>query len=508
MKKWILSILFFTVLTPSFAQSEVENLGANVNSIHSEIKPVISADGNILFFIVSNHPENTKQTEKGKSEDIWYSTKDENGNWTKAIHAEYPLNQQNYNAVIWVSPDGNRIMIKGYYEDGKYKSRGISMCTKTANGWSIPKGQIIKDYDDMSVGKFANQLMTNDGKYIIFSFSETKDGEINTLYYSKLEKNDKWSKPKKLNDMFDDSKFNYMSPSLASDGVTLYFSSNRPGGLGNNDIWMSKRLDDSWKKWSEPVNLGPPVNTPKWDAYFAIDASGEYAYMSSSDKSIGKSDIVRIKLKETDKPNPVVLISGNVYNAKTKEPISADLVYETLPNNEEAGNALSSPIDGSYKIVLPYGNLYSFRAFAQNFISESANIDLTKVEAYQEIKRDLYLVPIEKGQTVRLNNIFFDFGKATLRAESYPELDRLVTIMKENSKMSIEMSGHTDNVGNEVANLKLSEERAQSVTQYLIAKGIKANRIVAKGYGKSKPVSTNDTEEGRQLNRRVEFTIM
>lgn len=508
MKKSIFTVCCVLLSYLTQAQIEIENLGPNVNSIYSEIKPVISADGNTLYYLVSDHPTNTKQALKGKSEDIWYSTKDEKGNWTKTVHAEYPLNQQNFNAVIWASPDGNRIMIKGYYENGEYQNKGISLCKKTANGWSVPVGQIIKDYDEMNIGKYSNQLMTNDGKYIIFSFSEYKDSEVNTLYYSKLERNNKWSKPKKLSSIFDDGKHNHMSPSLASDGVTLYFSSNRPGGLGNNDIWMSKRLDDTWKNWSEPVNLGPPVNTPKWDAYFAIDASGEYAYMSSYDKSIGKSDIVRVKLKETDKPNPVVLISGNVYNAKTKEPISADLVYETLPNNEEAGNALSSPIDGSYKIVLPYGNLYSFRAFASNFISVSENIDLTKVEAYQEIKRDLYLVPIEKGQTVRLNNIFFDFGKATLRAESYPELDRLVTIMKENNKMSIEMSGHTDNVGNEASNLKLSEERAQSVTQYLIAKGVKSSRIVAKGYGKSKPVATNDTEEGRQLNRRVEFTIM
>jgi outer membrane protein OmpA-like peptidoglycan-associated protein len=223
---------------------------------------------------------------------------------------------------------------------------------------------------------------------------------------------------------------------------------------------------------------------------------------------MGESDIVRVKLAEEVRPKPVVLISGKVYNAKTKEPMSANIEYENLADGSNAGVAVSSPANGEYRIVLPYGKNYGFMAYAEKFIAVSDNLDLTQVAEYKEIERDLYLVPLEVGSTIRLNNIFFDFGKATLRPESYPELDRLLGYMAQNSKMKIELSGHTDNVGSDDANLKLSDDRAKAVVEYLISKGVEVERVVAKGYGKTKPVGTNDTEEGRQLNRRVEFTIL
>jgi outer membrane protein OmpA-like peptidoglycan-associated protein len=213
-------------------------------------------------------------------------------------------------------------------------------------------------------------------------------------------------------------------------------------------------------------------------------------------------------LSDNIRPNPVVLLYGNVYNGKTKEPLSASLLYESLPDGKNAGNAYSSPVDGNYKLVLPYGKFYSLRASANNFIGISENLDLTNADQYKEIRKDLYLVPIEKGQTIRLNSIFFDIGKATLREESFPELDRLLVLLQQNPKLEIEISGHTDNVGGDASNMKLSNERAEAVTTYLNYRGITVNRIIAKGYGKTKPAATNSTEEGRQLNRRVEFTIL
>jgi OmpA-OmpF porin, OOP family len=510
MKK-LKTLFFFLLNFTLFSQVEsnaFENLGPNVNSIYSELHPVISADGKTLYYVVADHPKNSKPDEAGKSQDIWFSVKNDKNEWGKSIHADFPLNQNKNNAIIWCSPDNNKILIKGYYENNVYKHKGFSFCTKSKDGWSNFVGQNVPQYKEMNQGKKVSSSMSNDGKYIFMSFSEVKDGEIQSIYYSKHIKNNNWTKPKLLSKQFTHEKYSFIYPFLASDGVSLYFSTDKPGGKGSFDIWLSKRLDDSYEKWSEPVNLAAPINTPNWDAAFTLDATGEYAYMSSSYKSLGKSDIVRIKMNEEEKPQPVVIIYGNVYNAKTKEPISAELLYETLPDNTNVGNAISNPNDGLYKIVLPYGKLYGFRAEAKQYISVSENIDLSNVDAYKEIKRDLYLVPIEKGQTIRLNNIFFDFSKATLRPESFPELDRLVTIMSENKSMKIEMAGHTDNVGNDATNKKLSEERAKSVTDYIISKGIKKDRITIMGYGKAKPIDTNDTEEGRQQNRRVEFTIL
>jgi len=217
-----------------------------------------------------------------------------------------------------------------------------------------------------------------------------------------------------------------------------------------------------------------------------------------------------VKLLEKEKPNPVVLVSGNVYNAKTKKPLSASLIYELLPDGALAGNAVSSEIDGSFKITLPFDQNYSIRATADKFfaISENLNLDSLFKAGYQEVHKDLYLVPIEIGQVVRLNNVFFDFDKWDLRPESFLELDRVVKLLNENPSIEIEMSAHTDAKGSDEYNIKLSDNRAASVRTYIISKGIDPGRIVSKGYGETKPIDTNDTDEGRQMNRRVEFTIM
>ena len=219
---------------------------------------------------------------------------------------------------------------------------------------------------------------------------------------------------------------------------------------------------------------------------------------------------------EKEKPNPVVLVSGNVYNAKTKQPLEASLIYETLPDGTEVGNGVSSPVDGSFKIVLPYDHNYSIRASADKFfaISENLNLDSLVKAGYKEIHKDLYLVPIEIGQVFRLNNVFFDFDKYSLRPESFVELDRVVSFLDEYPNIEIEMSAHTDSKGSDEYNYTLSDNRARSVREYILSKGIAAKRIISQGYGETKPVADNanpdgsDNPEGRQLNRRVEFKIL
>jgi outer membrane protein OmpA-like peptidoglycan-associated protein len=352
--------------------------------------------------------------------------------------------------------------------------------------------------------------MAHDGQTLLLYMTEEKGGTDNDIYVCFLAKDGTWTEPKSLGKKINLPKNNEMTPYLASDGVTLYFSSNRPGGLGNNDIWMTRRLDSTWQKWSDPVNLDSPINTEEWDAFFTLDAGGEYAYLTTSLNTFGESDIVRVKLLEREKPDPVLLVSGNVYNSKTKEPVSASLVYETLPDGVSAGNAISNPTDGAFKIVLPYDKNYSIRATADHFFAQSENLNLDSLvkAGYKEIHKDLYLVPIEIGQVVRLNNVFFDFDKWSLRPESFIELDRVVKLLSENPAIEIEMSAHTDSRGSDDYNYKLSDNRARSVMDYIISKGIATSRIISQGYGETKPVAANDTDENRQLNRRVEFKIL
>jgi len=490
---------------------KVENLGWRVNSELAELRPTISADGNLLFFICENHPMNTKYNSVRNSQDIWYSTRDSAGNWSNARHMGYPLNTYHYNAVYWISPDNNRILIRNAFVNGDYFSNGVSMSYRMTNGrWSPPEMLRIRNYHKYDKGRQNGASMAHDGQTLLLYMSEKSGSENNDIYACFLLPDSTWSEPKSLGKKINLPDYNEMTPYLAADGESLYFSSNRPGGMGDNDIWMAKRLDKTWTKWSDPVNLGAPINTPDWDAFFTLDAGGEYAYLTSSLAGYGESDIVRVKLLEKEKPNPVVMVTGNVYNKKTGQPLNASLVYETLPDGTVAGNGISNPQDGAFKIVLPYDKNYMIRATAEKFFAQSENLNLDSLvkAGYKEIHKDLYLVPIEIGQVVRLNNVFFDFDKWDLRPESFVELNRVVDLLKQNPSIVIEMSAHTDSYGSDDYNYKLSENRARSVMEYILSKGIATSRISSKGYGETKPVVENDTPENRQLNRRVEFTIV
>ena len=496
---------------------QVENLGAIINTENPEMRPTISADGNLLFFIRQNDPANIQYATIPNSQDIWYSMRDSMGKWSPAKHLSAKVNASHYNAVFWISPDLNRILLKGSFIDGQYYGMGVSMIHKRRdNSWTDAQMLKIRNFGKFNMTPQFGASMGQDGKTLLFYMTDKKGSFENDLYVSFLEGNDIWTAPKNLGKKINLPDYNEMRPFIAADGKTLYFSSDRPGGIGENDIWMAKRLDDSWTKWSDPVNLGRPINTEGSEAFFTLDAGGEYAYLTSSDGAFGASDIVRVKLLEKEKPNPVVLVSGNVYNAKTKQPLEASLVYETLPDGTEVGNGNSSPADGSFKIVLPYDKNYSIRASADKFfaISENLNLDSLIKAGYKEIHKDLYLVPIEIGQVFRLNNVFFDFDKYSLRPESFVELDRVVAFLNEYPNIEIEMSAHTDSKGSDEYNMTLSDNRAKSVREYIISKGITATRIISQGYGETKPVANNsnadgtDNPEGRQLNRRVEFKIL
>ncbi len=499
--------LLLLVPVVSSAQYKKENLGPLVNSEYDELSPTISPDGKKLFFLRVNHPENTLYPQPG-TQDIWMTKLDSNGNWTPARHLKAPFNDENYNAIEGFSADGNTRYIKGYYVRGKYDGMGFSYFELTKDGWAGPTGLKVKGYESsINTNDYSiSSCIHSDNKTLLMSFvPKGKKKTDHDLFVSFREANGNFSAPALLPVV--SSPYDEIGPFLASDGVTLYFASNRPGGYGSHDIWMSRRLDDTWQNWSEPVNLGPEINTKSWDAYYSVAAAGDVAYMVSWANSYGKGDIVKITLREEVRPNPVAFISGKVLDQETGKPVEATISYYTLGDNMEVGTARSSPGSGDYSIVLPYGKTYGFRAQASGYYAVSENLDLTGLKGYKEIRRDLYLVPIEIGQVVRLNNIFFEFGKATLKTESYEELDRVVKLLTENPSMEIDLAGHTDNVGTDEANLQLSGDRSKAVYDYLVSKGIAAARLTTNGFGETKPVATNDTEEGRAQNRRVEFTI-
>jgi len=520
------------------AQNKPESIGSAVNTEYSELNPVMSPDGKTLYFGRKSHPQNkfgmagTEQI--SGSQDIWYS-ESLMGAWTTARRMSESLNRDQYNTIYSISPDGQTILVKGAYVNGQYETRGFSIVKKSATNWDVPKKIDIPKYERLSRGKNEYGYLSNDGKTLLMAFSEKKNSDIDDIYASFLEKDGSWSEPMNLgNDV--NTGFTETTPFLAADGKTLYFSSNREGGKGSNDIWVCKRKDETWIHWTEPTNIGEPINTDQYDAYYTISAAGDYAYFISSNNSVGKKDIFRLKLDQPkpietppttamageekknkpEKPkdiksDPVVLVSGKIIDGKTgKVPKNAQIIYEDLTNGKELGVATPDPITGIYKIVLPYGKNYGITTKIDGYVGTSQNIDLSKLMGkYLEIEgKDMTVKPVEVGVKIEMNNIFFEFGKAELKSESYPELNRIAIFFKSNTKIISEISGHTDNLGTDLINNKLSQERADVVRTYLLTQGVPAERLTAKGYGKNKPKVTNDSPENQAINRRVEFEIL
>lgn len=483
-------------------ESKPENLGVGVNSRFDEIMPIISPDGKTLYFDRKDHPDNSGGI---INDDIWMSTMAPGGIWTRSRNVSSPLNNSGHNFLTAISPDGNTALLGNVYESDGTMSSGLSISSRVETGWRFPRKLVIRNYYNNN--KYSEFHMGADGKTIVMTVERNDSYGSKDLYVSFLLSDGTWSQPKNLGARVN-SAATEMSPFLAADGKTLYFSSDGFSGFGSKDMYMTRRLDDSWKRWSEPQNLGPMINSASWDAYYSIPASGEFAYFSSENNSIGKTDIFRIKLPRDLRPEPVVLVRGKVLDEKTRKPIQAKIIYETLKNGKEVGVAVSSPKTGEYTIVLPAGEKYGFRAEAEDYISLEENLDLTKITEYKELNKDLFLNKLEVNKPYVLNNIFFPPSRATLNVESYPELNRLAKFLKENSKVKIEIGGHTNNSCTESFCLKLSRDRAKSVFYYLTKKGILASRMTYVGYGSKRPKCSNATPEGKRCNRRVEFTIL
>lgn len=478
-----------------------ENL-KNINSDYSELAPIISSDGKVLYFTRQAHPDNIGNE---KQQDVWYSVSNDGIEFGKPILLGSPINNKFNNFAISVTPDNNTLLLGNVFLKNQPPAPGLSLSHRTENGWSYPEPLIINGMNSKS--KQNSYSLGNDGKTLLLSINRDDSFGEHDLYVSFLSDNGTWTQPMNLGPKINTAS-NEESPFLASDNKTLYFSGDGYPGLGRNDIFMTRRLDDTWQNWSEPINLGNKINSIYWDAYFSVTASGDFAYFVSSTQAPFSEDIYRIPLPKAVQPTSVVLISGKVLNKINNKPISASIIYEELPSGKEIGIAHSNPLTGEYKITLPAGKNYGFLAKADSFISINENLNLSKLNEFKEIKKDLFLVPFQAGQTIKLNNIFFETGKYDILPDSYPELNRVIQLMNENPNLKIKIAGHTDNIGGKKENQILSENRAKAITNYFVSKNISQNRLVSEGYGKSKPITSNETEDGRSQNRRVEFIIL
>ena len=490
--------------------SSLVNLGPNVNTRYVDTHPVISPNGKTLYFARQSYPDNVGGSRD--PQDVWYSTltSGKNKTWSLAKNLGTPVNTpDDPNGLASVSANGqSAIFINIYNRDGTVDPQGCSLSKRTRMGWTQPVKQDIKDFVNLDK-EHVDFFLSTSGKALLMAVERPDGlgGQDMFVSFPVPDVKDTWTKPRNLGPNVKTAKSDF-APFLAADEKTLYYASEGRGGYGKSDIFYTKRLDDTWTNWSPPRNLGPVVNSPDFDAYYTISAAGQDAYLVSSRNGTDNSkDIFRISLAQAFQPEVVTLVTGRVLDQNTGKPVRAIIHYENLLTGEEIGVTETDPVDGSYTIVLPSGVQYGYRAEAKGYIAENANLDVTAKDKYSEQKQDLFLVPFNVGQTVKMNNIFFQQSKYYLTTNSYPELARLIRIMKDYPTVEIKLSGHTDNQGDPALNLKLSLDRVNEVKKYLSSHGVNGGRITTEGLGDTKPVANNDQEETRSKNRRVEFTI-
>jgi len=501
----ILSGANFNVQQVMTFTAEKVDLHDDINSKYTEAKPLVSHDGNTLYFSRLFHPENTGG--KYDPQDI-YVSKLINGTWTAAENIGPPLNDDYANGVCSISPDGNKLLVINGYERNGSISPGVSLSRKTAIGWGEPAKLDIENFENFS--EYQDFFLSADEHVMIMAVERNEGYGDQDLYASIRTSTGKYSKPINLGLDINTYKAEF-APFLSPDNTTLYFASEGHSGYGQSDIFKTKRLDDSWQNWSKPQNLGPAVNTSSWEAYFSITAAGDFAYFVSSEGSgNGEENIYRIPLLQDvtpDLPDPLIAFQGRTFDAITAKPISANIILENI-YDQNLFRATSDDLTGNYLFYIPNKDQYEFTVKAPGYISFVEDISMQNFEKEANIHRNIYLTPIENQQVFTLNNLLFERSKPILLEESYPALEKLFGILRENPDMKIELAGHTDALGSHKAKERLSFERVEKIKEYLIQLGIDQKRIITVGYGGSRPIAPNDNEENRAKNRRVEIKVL
>lgn len=532
----------------------IDNLGGTINNQYPEYSPFISADEYTIVYTarrtdtkggkVDDHPE---FGDNMFFEDIYVARRDETtGKWQTPENL-VNINSENHDATAGLSPDGNRMFV--YYGD---KGGGDIYESFFKDGkWSKPEKlnkNINTEHHETSA------TISFDGKQLYF-ISDRPGGIGNSENKEELKNHDIWvsnwdEKKKDWGPAVNlgptiNTKYEERSCYFHPDGVTMYLSSDGHSTMGGLDVFQAK-LEEG--KWTAPVNLGYPINTPDDEVHFVVSGSGRYGYYASfRPEGKGEKDLYRItflgpeKLPMTNSEdnliaslaNPVkeiviepkveiktsnlAILKGIIRDAKTLKPLEAKLELINNETNTLVASFTSDPTTGKYMVTIPSGANYGIAVKAEGYLFHSENINLPASSGYKEYEKNIDLKQVEVGATIALKNIFYDFDKATLRPESANELERLTKMLTDNPTVKIELGSHTDSQGSNDYNQKLSEARAKSVMDYLIGKGISPDRLTSKGYGETKLIITDaqiaamktktEKEAGHQENRRTEFKI-
>ncbi|WP_421939715.1 OmpA family protein [Pedobacter sp.] len=491
-KKYLLDCDFASEAIKKTVKYTPQNLGSGVNTTDAEYFPALTADGETLIF--------TRQI--NENEDFWMSHFKDN-TWTTAVPLSTKINTIRYNeGAQTISPDGKYLFFTGCNRPDGMGRCDIYVSHREGNDWGEP----------YNVGAPVNSefwesqpTISPDGRTLYFISNRPGGSGGYDIWKSTITDDAKWGPAinlgPEINTAYDEN-----TPFLHADGKTLYFASNGWPGFGNKDIYYS-RMDESGK-WQKPVNIGYPINSFEDESGLIVSADGNLGFFSSNlNGGLGKQDIYSFGIPADVKPLKVTYVKGTVRDRETKKTIESNVQVVDLKTNKTVFDDYTDAETGEFLAVMPVGSNYLFNVNAEGYLFYSENFEPKTGDINKPYQIEVTMDKIKSGANVTLKNIFFDTNKYNLLPASIRELELLINFLNENEKVAIEIQGHTDNIGDNKLNEKLSFNRANAVYEYLIKHEIPANRLTFKGFGASKPMADNKTELGRKNNRRTSFVI-
>ena len=478
-----------------------EPVGGEVNQFPLQYFPVLTVDQQTLIFT------GRRGTTPQYDEDIYVSQKSAEGTWAAPTPISENINTPRNEGTCTVSADGRTLIFTACEDRTGLGSCDLYIAQRTGDRWSRAKnlGSNIN-----SRAWESQPSLSADGRTLYFVSDRKGGAGRRDIYVTQRQGDSTWAPAQNVGTTINTAR-DEVSPFIHVNGQTLYFASNGRPGFGGFDLYVTEQ--DS--QWSEPKNLGYPINTYQDQASLFITADGRDGYYSNEEtrnNSAVRSELYRFELPEPIRvTNRSSYVQGTVYNAVTKEPLRAAIELVDLSQQQRVAKVQSDSVTGRYLMVLTEGADYALYVNKKQFLFKSLTFDYTSPsdkEVPQPVTVDVYLDPVEKGRETVLNNIFFDTDKYEIKERSEPELQKVVSFLRENPSIRITINGHTDNVGTAEYNQQLSSNRAQAVYDYLIEAGVAENRLGYQGYGAERPVADNDTEEGRQKNRRIAFEIL
>ena len=473
-----------------------ENMGEGVNSQWEEYLPSISADGK-LFVITRRGPY-----QNGIVSEDFFQSEYKDGRWGMAQNMGPSINTKGNEGAQCLAPNG-----KVLFFTACDRKDGLGRCDLY---FSVKKhGQWV---EARNLGPTINTkywesqpTISPDGRELYFLSNRPGGFGDMDIWKSFLTEKGTFSSPVNLGSTIN-TKFDEMSPFIHMDNKSLYFASKGHPGLGDFDLFLSKR-EHPLDEWKKPINLGYPINTHGIENSLIVASDGKTAYFASDKSGYGKEDIFWFYLPEDIQSQKVAFLNTKVYDSETKIPMKSSIEIIDLSNGKVMISSFTYTKSGEFFTCLPANTDYAVNISKDSYLFHSENFSLNEQSALQALELDIPLQRLNVGSKIVLNNIFFDTDAYTFKKKSKVELNTLLNFMQNNAKLNIEIEGHTDNMGSKSHNLKLSENRARSVYNFLVTNGIDSNRMSYRGFGSSQPIATNSTDEGRASNRRTAFRV-